>query len=66
MYENKGNGDLRLSHKLPVAFSTDKWRANFGRAIAAVGDIDLDGFQGTTKQNLMENNYSGIPIFRTS
>ena len=51
MYENKGAGDLRLAHKLPETFSTDKWRANFGRAIAAVGDIDLDGFQG------MESKY---------
>ena len=47
VYDNIGSGDLKLSLELPVTLSKDSWRANFGRAISAVGDIDLDGFQGT-------------------
>ena len=46
VYENRGGGDMKLAYELPGIFRIDKWRANFGRAIAAVGDIDLDGFQG--------------------
>lgn len=47
VYENNGNGNLSLSLELPITASKNMWRANFGRAISAVGDIDLDGFQGT-------------------
>lgn len=48
VYNNRGDGNMELVHELPgkLDFSIDKWRANFGRTIAAVGDIDLDGFQG--------------------
>ena len=46
VYENTGNGNLVLSHKLPTGGRKDRWRANFGRALASVGDIDLDGYQG--------------------
>ena len=46
VYENNGNGNLSLSLELPITASKNMWRANFGRAISAVGDIDLDGFQG--------------------
>lgn len=45
LYENKGSGNLVLSLELTV--KKDKWRANFGRALASVGDLDLDGYQGT-------------------
>lgn len=44
-YENRGDGNLILSLELTV--KKDKWRANFGRALASVGDLDLDGYQGT-------------------
>jgi len=44
-YENRGDGNLVLSLELTV--KKDKWRANFGRALASVGDLDLDGYQGT-------------------
>lgn len=43
MYENKGE-DLELS--LELTMTKERWRANFGRALASVGDIDLDGYQG--------------------
>ena len=51
MYENKGSGNLVLSHKLPTGGRKDRWRANFGRALAAVGDVDLDGYQGIANNN---------------
>ena len=51
LYENKGNGSLVLSLNLTV--QKDKWRANFGRALASVGDLDLDGYQGTMIAGLL-------------
>ena len=46
LYENRGDGNLVLS-LVKLTVKKDKWRANFGRALASVGDLDLDGYQGT-------------------
>lgn len=67
LYDNKGDGDLRLSAELPEVFSSDRWRANFGRAIAAVGDIDLDGYQDVAIGAPYESNGEGVVyIYRGS
>lgn len=42
VYHNYGNGDLKLEKEM--TFKRD--RANYGRAMASVGDINLDGFDG--------------------
>ena len=64
LYENKGAGNMKLSHQLPITFNKDKWRANFGRAIAAVGDVDLDGFQGMVhKDKILHFNSKMHSIF---
>ena len=57
VYENKGNGNLVLSHKLPTGGRKDRWRANFGRALAPVGDIDLDGYQGMGNLRTSEKKF---------
>jgi len=67
LYENNGGGDLKESHNLPFTFSADKWRANFGRAIAAVGDLDLDGFQDVAIGAPYEDKGEGVVyIYRGS
>lgn len=67
LYENKGDGDLRLPLELPTTYSKGSWRANFGRAISAVGDIDLDGFQDVAIGAPYENDGEGVVyIYRGS
>lgn len=67
VYENRGDGNMKLAYELPGNFSIDKWRANFGRTIAAVGDIDLDGFQDVAIGSPYEGNGEGVVyIYRGS
>ena len=35
-----------MALSLELTVKKEKWRANFGRALASIGDIDLDGYQG--------------------
>ena len=70
LYENKGDGNLVLSLELTV--KKDKWRANFGRALSSVGDLDLDGYQGTMNMALfnssviIEVTFCLTDLFRTA
>ncbi|XP_074622012.1 integrin alpha-6-like isoform X1 [Acropora palmata] len=67
VYENNGNGNLSLSLELPITASKNMWRANFGRAISAVGDIDLDGFQDVAIAAPYEDHGEGaVYIYRGS
>ena len=41
---------------LELTVKKDKWRANFGRALSSVGDLDLDGYQGTMNMAFLKSS----------
>ncbi|KAJ7389987.1 integrin [Desmophyllum pertusum] len=65
LYENKDGQNLVLSHFFTI--KKDKWRANFGRALAPVGDVDLDGYQDVAISAPYEDGGEGVVyIYRGS
>ena len=62
-----------VQSRLELTVKKDKWRANFGRALSSVGDLDLDGYQGTVNMALLKSSvtvevsfYLLLDLFRTA